>query len=130
MLSETFGILVYQEQLMKIAETVAGFTKGEADILRKAAGKRKIPLLNELKVKFIEGGVAKGYDRQQLEEFWTGQVDSMEGCYLFQKSHALCYAYLGYVCGYLKAHYRKLYLETDYRINGDLYGPLYSIVEG
>ena len=111
-LSETFGILVYQEQLMKIAETVAGFTKGEADILRKAAGKRKIPLLNELKVKFIEGGMANGFDRRQLEEFWIGQVDSMEGCYLFQKSHALCYAHLGYICGYLKAHHRAEYLHV------------------
>ena len=129
-LSETYGVIAYQEQLMRIAQRVAGFSRGESDILRKAAGRRQSAALDVLKPRFIEGGMANGYDCRKLEGFWYNNIDTMEACYYFLKAHAASYAYLGYICGYLKAHYRKLYLETDNRINGDLYGPLYSIVEG
>jgi len=102
-LAETYGMIVYQEQLMSIVKKVAGFSPEQADRLRKAFGKRKKDVVSELRVQFIEGGVQKGYDRDALEEFFDKAEE--EGPYCFNKSHAVCYTLLAYKCAYLKSHY-------------------------
>ncbi|NLA48311.1 MAG: DNA polymerase III subunit alpha, partial [Bacteroidales bacterium] len=102
-LSDTYGITVYQEQVMLLSQELAGFTKGEADNLRKAMGKKKRSIMDEMKVKFFEGSLKKGYDEQTVNEIWTDWVSFAE--YAFNKSHSTCYAYVAYQTGYLKAHY-------------------------
>ena len=102
-LHETYGILVYQEQLMLLSRRIAGFTACESDILRKAIGKRQTKVLLILKERFMEGGIKNGYAKEALEKVW----DEMEqrGRYAFIKSHAVCYTWLAYQMAYLKVNY-------------------------
>ena len=109
-LDETHGVLVYQEQLMRLSSLVAGFTPAQADLFRKAAGKKKRDVLDDLHGKFISGGRGKGHPEDALERLW-GELTA-KGTWLFQKSHALCYALLGYRTAWLKAHYPWEYFSA------------------
>ena len=109
-LKETYGITVYQEQVMLLSQKLAGFTKGEADMLRKAMGKKIFALLEELKPKFIEGGKAKDHDEEKLEKIWKDW--EAFAAYAFNKSHSTCYAYIAYQTAYLKAHYPAEYMAS------------------
>lgn len=107
---ETYGLLVYQEQIMKVTTDLAGFTLQEADDVRKGMGKKKMKYLEEKGVKFVEGGVANGYDKAYLESLWKKMLAF--GRYSFNKSHALCYAETAYICAYIKCHYPLPYWIT------------------
>ncbi len=109
-LKETYGITVYQEQVMLLSQKLAGFTKGEADVLRKAMGKKIFALLNELKPKFLDGGEAKGHPRTVLEKIWKDW--EAFAAYAFNKSHSTCYAWIAYQTAYLKAHYPAEYMAA------------------
>jgi len=109
-LQETYGITVYQEQVMLLSQKLAGFTKGEADVLRKAMGKKIFELLNKLKPKFIDGGVANGHPQDILEKIWRDW--EAFASYAFNKSHSTCYAWIGYQTAYLKAHYPAEYMAA------------------
>ena len=109
-LQETYGITVYQEQVMLLSQKLAGFTKGEADVLRKAMGKKIYSLLAKLKPQFVEGGAAKGHDAEKLEKIWKDW--EAFASYAFNKSHSTCYAWIGYQTAYLKAHYPAEYMAA------------------
>lgn len=109
-LKETYGITVYQEQVMLLSQKLAGFTKGEADVLRKAMGKKIFALLEELKPKFLDGGEAKGHPREVLEKIWKDW--EAFASYAFNKSHSTCYAWIAYQTAYLKAHYPAEYMAA------------------
>ena len=102
-LEDTYGITVYQEQVMLLSQKLAGFTKGEADKLRKAMGKKQIDILNSLKDKFMTGGMANGHPEKVLDKIWKDWEKFAQ--YAFNKSHATCYAWVSYQTGWLKAHY-------------------------
>ena len=102
-LYDTYGITVYQEQVMLLSQLLADFTGGEADTLRKAMGKKQKAVLDKMKPKFIQGAMAKGHDEKTLEKIW-GEWEAFAS-YAFNKSHATCYAYVAYQTAYLKAHY-------------------------
>lgn len=102
-LKDTYGITVYQEQVMLLSQELAGFTKGQADSLRKAMGKKKKELMDPLKVKFFEGCRARGHKEKIVQRIWTDWEAFAQ--YAFNKSHSTCYAYLSYQTAYLKAHY-------------------------
>ena len=102
-LQDTYGITVYQEQVMLLSRKLAGFTRGQADTLRKAMGKKIIDLLNSLKGIFIEGGTKNGHPQEVLEKIWGDWEEFAK--YAFNKSHATCYAWVSYQTGWLKAHY-------------------------
>ncbi|AGC66983.1 bifunctional DNA polymerase III subunit alpha [Candidatus Uzinura diaspidicola str. ASNER] len=102
-LSSTYGITVYQEQVMLLAQKLAGFTKGQADILRKAMGKKQKHILDKIKSKFIYGAVRKGFPKNILEKIWKDWETFAS--YAFNKSHSTCYAYLAFQTAYLKTHY-------------------------
>lgn len=102
-LQDTYGVTVYQEQVMLLSQEIAGFTGGQADTLRKAMGKKKIETMNALEIKFLEGGQAKGYSKESLSKIWTDWKAFAQ--YAFNKSHATCYSVLSYQTAYLKAHY-------------------------
>jgi DNA polymerase-3 subunit alpha len=102
-LKETYGITVYQEQVMLISQKVAGFSKGKADKLRKAMGKKKKDLLDSLYGEFIEGGLKNGHPREILDKIWKDWVKFAS--YAFNKSHATCYAWVSYQSAWLKTHY-------------------------
>lgn len=103
-LEKTYGIAVYQEQIMKIAQEFAGFTLGQADILRKAIGKKKMDLLAQQRAKFIEGAVKKGQKKKMAEKLFDDIVVPFSG-YGFNRSHAVCYARIAYETAYLRANY-------------------------
>ncbi len=109
-LEETYGITVYQEQVMLLAQKLAGFTKGEADTLRKAMGKKQKSVLDNLKGKFLENGQKNGYPIETLEKIWSDWEDFAK--YAFNKSHSTCYAMLAYQTAYLKAHYPNEYMAA------------------
>ncbi|HSP41098.1 MAG TPA: hypothetical protein VLN46_06655, partial [Gillisia sp.] len=109
-LKETYGITVYQEQVMLLSQKLAGFTKGEADVLRKAMGKKIFSLLEQLKPKFLDGGEAKGHPREVLEKVWKDW--EAFAAYAFNKSHSTCYAWIAYQTAYLKAHYPAEYMAA------------------
>ncbi|MCF4100244.1 DNA polymerase III subunit alpha [Gillisia sp. M10.2A] len=109
-LKETYGITVYQEQVMLLSQKLAGFTKGEADVLRKAMGKKIFALLEQLKPKFLDGGEAKGHKRETLEKVWKDW--EAFAAYAFNKSHSTCYAWIAYQTAYLKAHYPAEYMAA------------------
>ena len=109
-LQETYGITVYQEQVMLLSQKLAGFTKGEADVLRKAMGKKIHSLLAKLKPQFVEGGAANGHDAEKLEKIWKDW--EAFASYAFNKSHSTCYAWIGYQTAYLKAHYPAEYMAA------------------
>jgi len=102
-LKDTYGITVYQEQVMLLSRKLAGFTRGEADSLRKAMGKKIKKMMDELKVKFEEGCKKNGISKQKIEKIWTDWEAFAQ--YAFNKSHSTCYAYVSYQTGYLKANY-------------------------
>ena len=109
-LQETYGITVYQEQVMLLSQKLAGFSKGEADMLRKAMGKKIFALLEKLKPKFLDGGEKKGHPREVLEKIWKDW--EAFASYAFNKSHSTCYAYIAYQTAYLKAHYPAEYMAA------------------
>ena len=109
-LKETYGITVYQEQVMLLSQKLADFTKGEADVLRKAMGKKQIAVLDKMKPKFIEQASAKGHDAEKLEKIWKDW--EAFAAYAFNKSHSTCYAWIAYQTAYLKAHYPAEYLAA------------------
>lgn len=102
-LEETYGVTVYQEQVMLLAQKLAGFTKGEADVLRKAMGNKLIDVLNNMKPKFIQQASERGHDPEKLEKIWRDWEAFAR--YAFNKSHSTCYAWVAYQTAYLKAHY-------------------------
>jgi DNA polymerase-3 subunit alpha len=109
-LQETYGITVYQEQVMLLSQKLAGFSKGEADVLRKAMGKKIFALLEQLKPKFLDGGESKGHPRDVLEKIWKDW--EAFAAYAFNKSHSTCYAWIAYQTAYLKAHYPAEYMAA------------------
>ncbi len=109
-LKETYGITVYQEQVMLLSQKLAGFTKGEADVLRKAMGKKIFALLQELKPKFLDGGEQRNHPREILEKIWKDW--EAFASYAFNKSHSTCYALIGYQTAYLKANYPEEYMAA------------------
>src|SRR5690606_28084773 len=109
-LEETYGITVYQEQVMLLSQKLADFTKGEADVLRKAMGKKQRDVLDKMRPKIIEQAKAKGHDEQSLEKNWK-DWEAFEA-YAFNKSHPTYYAWLAYQTAYLKAHYTAEYMPT------------------
>ncbi len=102
-LKETYGTIIYQEQVMQIANILAGFTMGEADILRKAIGKKKADLMAQMKDKFISGAIARGFDEDKVRKLWDDIEDFAQ--YSFNKSHSAGYAMITYQTAYLKANY-------------------------
>ena len=109
-LKETYGITVYQEQVMQLSQKLANFSKGDADTLRKAMGKKIFSLLEKLKPKFIEGGKLNGHDSEILEKIWKDW--EAFASYAFNKSHSTCYALIAYQTAYLKAHYPSEYMAA------------------
>lgn len=109
-LAETYGITVYQEQVMLLSQKLAGFSKGDADVLRKAMGKKQKDVLDKMKSKFIDQAVAKGHDAQKLDKIWTDW--EAFASYAFNKSHSTCYAWIGYQTAFLKAHYPAEYMAA------------------
>lgn len=109
-LEETYGITVYQEQVMLLSQKLADFTKGEADVLRKAMGKKQIAVLAKMKPKFIKQAGANGHAEDRLEKIWTDW--EAFASYAFNKSHSTCYAWIAYQTAYLKAHYPAEYMAA------------------
>ena len=109
-LAETYGITVYQEQVMLLSQKLAGFSKGDADVLRKAMGKKIFALLEKLKPKFVEGGKERGHDPEVLNKVWKDW--EAFAAYAFNKSHSTCYSLVAYQTAYLKAHYPAEYMAA------------------
>lgn len=109
-LAETYGITVYQEQVMLLSQKIGGFTKGDADVLRKAMGKKQKSVLDKMKAQFVAGATSKGHDAQILEKIWTDWEAFAQ--YAFNKSHSTCYAFVAYQTAYLKAHYPGEYMSA------------------
>jgi DNA polymerase-3 subunit alpha len=109
-LGTTYGVLVYQEQVMQISREVCGFTGGEADTLRKAIGKKKHDVMAKMQVKFIEGAIANGVPRAVIEKFWKDLLGFADYC--FNKSHSACYGMTSYWTAYLKAHYPSAFMAA------------------
>jgi DNA polymerase-3 subunit alpha len=109
-LKETYGITVYQEQVMLLAQKLADFSKGDADVLRKAMGKKQKSVLDKMKGQFIESAKKKGFGEYTLEKIWTDWEAFAQ--YAFNKSHSTCYAYVAYQTAYLKSHYPADYMSA------------------
>jgi len=109
-LKESYGITVYQEQVMLLSQKLAGFTKGMADSLRKAMGKKIKAMMDDLSVKFEEGCAKKGYDPKVVKKVWKDWEAFAQ--YAFNKSHSTCYAFVAYQTGYLKAHYPSEFMAA------------------
>ena len=107
-LHETYGITVYQEQVMLLSRLLANFTRGESDMLRKAMGKKQIDKMQQLKEKFMREGQNNGYEAEVLEKIWSDWEKFAS--YAFNKSHATCYTWVAYQTAYLKAHYPAEYM--------------------
>ncbi len=116
-LDDTYGITVYQEQVMLLSRLLADFTRGQADTLRKAMGKKQIKMMEELETKFMYGGTQKGYAAEDLKKIWTEWKKFAE--YAFNKSHATCYAFVSYQTAYLKANYTAEFLAANLTNNLD-----------
>ncbi len=109
-LKDTYGITVYQEQVMLLSRLLANFTRGESDTLRKAMGKKMIEKMNELKEKFLQGGKANGYKEETLNKIWADWEKFAS--YAFNKSHATCYSWVAYQTAFLKANYPSEYMAA------------------
>ncbi|HEX7844420.1 MAG TPA: DNA polymerase III subunit alpha [Chitinophagaceae bacterium] len=109
-LEETYGITVYQEQVMLLAQKLAGFSKGDADVLRKAMGKKQKAVLDKMKAQFIKGATDKFLPSEKLEKIWADWESFAQ--YAFNKSHSTCYAYVAYQTAYLKSHYPSEYMAA------------------
>ena len=110
LLKDTYGITVYQEQVMLLSQKLADFSKGDADVLRKAMGKKMIDVLAKMEPKFIEQAMAKGHAKDKLEKIWNDWKAFAE--YAFNKSHSTCYAWIAYQTAYLKANYPAEYMAA------------------
>jgi len=110
LLKDTYGITVYQEQVMLLSQKLADFSKGDADVLRKAMGKKQKDVLDKMKPKFINQAVAKGHEEEKLEKIWKDWEAFAE--YAFNKSHSTCYAWIAYQTAYLKANYPAEYMAA------------------
>ena len=110
-LKDTYGITVYQEQVMLLSQKLADFTKGQADGLRKAMGKKLIDKMMELKTLFLEGGIKNGHPEETLEKIWKDWTAF--AAYAFNKSHATCYAWVAYQTAYMKAHYPAEFMAAN-----------------
>ena len=117
-LKDTYGITVYQEQVMLLSRQLADFTRGESDALRKAMGKKKKDIVDAMKPKFIAGGVKNGHDAKILEKIWADWEKFAS--YAFNKSHATCYSWVSYQTAYLKAHYPAEYMSAVISHAGDI----------
>ena len=109
-LSETYGITVYQEQVMLLSQKLATFTKGEADMLRKGNGKEKKKLIDEMFPKFMEGCEKNGHDKEICKKVWSDW--EAFASYAFNKTHSTCYAFIAFQTAYLKAHYPSEYMAS------------------
>ena len=109
-LKDTYGITVYQEQVMLLSRQLAGFTRGQSDTLRKAMGKKQIDKMNELEILFYEGGEKNGHPKEKLNKIWEDWKKFAS--YAFNKSHATCYSWVAYQTAYLKAHYPAEYMAA------------------
>lgn len=109
-LADTYGITVYQEQVMLLSQKIGGFSKGDADVLRKAMGKKDRKTLDKMKSKFVDGATAMGHAADKLEKIWTDWEAFAQ--YAFNKSHSTCYAFVAYQTAYLKAHYPGEYMSA------------------
>jgi len=109
-LEETYGITVYQEQVMLLAQSIGGFSKGDADVLRKAMGKKQKSILDKMKTQFVKGATEKGFPAEKLEKIWTDWEAFAQ--YAFNKSHSTCYAFVAYQTAYLKTHYPSEYMAA------------------
>lgn len=116
-LKETYGITVYQEQVMLLSRLLAGFTRGQADSLRKAMGKKIFAMLADLKPKFIDGGKKNGHPQAMLEKIWHDW--EAFASYAFNKSHAACYAWVAYQTAYLKAHFPSEFMAANLTVSKD-----------
>ncbi len=116
-LKDTYGVTVYQEQVMLLSRLLANFTRGESDKLRKAMGKKQMAILQELKGKFMAGGKANGHDEKVLNKIWTDWEKFAS--YAFNKSHAACYSWVAYQTAYLKAHYPAEFMAANLTISKD-----------
>ena len=110
-LEETYGVTVYQEQVMLLSQKLAGFSKGDADTLRKAMGKKQIETLNKMRPKFLNGCKEKGLDIKVCEKIWNDWETFAQ--YAFNKSHSTCYAYLSFQTAWLKTHYPAEYMASN-----------------
>ena len=116
-LKDTYGVTVYQEQVMLLSRLLADFTRGESDKLRKAMGKKQMAVLQELKGKFMDGGKKNGHDPKILEKIWCDWEKFAS--YAFNKSHAACYSWVAYQTGYLKAHYPAEFMAANLTVHKD-----------
>jgi DNA polymerase-3 subunit alpha len=117
-LAETYGITVYQEQVMLLSQKLGGFSKGDADILRKAMGKKQKAVLDKMKDQFIAGATERGHNAKILEKVWTDWEAFAQ--YAFNKSHSVCYAMVSYQTGYLKAHFPAEYMAAVLNNQGNI----------
>ena len=116
-LKDTYGVTVYQEQVMLLSRLLANFTRGESDKLRKAMGKKQMAVLASLKDKFMEGGKSNGHDEKTLNKIWADWEKFAS--YAFNKSHAACYSWVAYQTGYLKAHYPAEFMAANLTVHKD-----------
>lgn len=116
-LKDTYGVTVYQEQVMLLSRLLADFTRGESDKLRKAMGKKQMAVLQTLKSKFMDGGKKNGHDEKVLEKIWKDW--EAFASYAFNKSHAACYSWVAYQTGYLKAHYPAEFMAANLTVSKD-----------
>ncbi len=126
-LDETYGITVYQEQVMLISRQLANFTRGQSDHLRKAMGKKKEKEMNELEESFYKGGMENGHNVEFLKEIWSDWKKFAE--YAFNKSHATCYAFVAYQTAYLKANYPAEFMAANLTNNLDNLEKVTSLIE-
>ncbi len=126
-LKDTYGITVYQEQVMLLSRLLANFTRGESDTLRKAMGKKQKAMLDKMKPKFIEQGSANGHDSKVLEKIW-GDWEKFAS-YAFNKSHATCYSWVAYQTAYLKAHYPAEFMAANLTNNLDDIAEISNLIE-
>ncbi len=117
-LGDTYGITVYQEQVMLLSQSLGGFSKGDADVLRKAMGKKQKAVLDKMKGQFIEGAKKKGHPEDKLQKIWTDWEAFAQ--YAFNKSHSTCYALVAYQTAYLKAHYPAEYMAAVLNNQGNI----------
>jgi DNA polymerase III subunit alpha len=109
-LEDTYGITVYQEQVMRLSQKLAGFTGGQADSLRKAMGKKQKAVMDKMKEQFVSGCLQNGFEKKKVEKIWSDWEAFAE--YAFNKSHSTCYAYVSYQTAYLKAHYPSEFMAA------------------
>ena len=117
-LADTYGITVYQEQVMLLSQKLAGFSKGDADVLRKAMGKKQKAVLDKMKSQFVAGAKEKGHPEDKLNKIWTDWEAFAQ--YAFNKSHSTCYAFVAYQTAYLKAHYPSEYMAAVLNNQGNI----------